>query len=55
MATFNLSSSQLPNSYQVEVVFVRFPDGSIVARTPQELAALPPDVLAELVFLQPQQ
>lgn len=55
MATSNPFSFQLPNSQAVEVVFVRLPDGSIVARTPQELAALPDDLLSQLVFLQPQQ
>jgi len=55
VATCNLSSAQLPNSLQVEVVFVRLPNGDVVARTPQELAALPPELLSELVFLTPQQ
>lgn len=44
-------ASQLPRSQQVEVVFVRLPNGQIVARTPVELAALPADELAQLVFL----
>lgn len=55
MSAGNVFSFQLPNGTTVEIVFVRLPDGSIVPRTPQELAALPPELLSELVSLTPQQ
>lgn len=55
MATSSPFSFQLPNSQTVEVVFIRLPNGDIVPRSVKELAALPDDVLSELVFLQPQQ
>jgi hypothetical protein len=35
------SSFQLPNGETVETVYVRLPDGRIVARTPAELVARP--------------
>lgn len=45
------SSTPSQSSLQVEVVYVKLPDGTIVARTRDELAALPPDLRAELVLL----
>jgi hypothetical protein len=35
------------------VVLVRLPDGRVVARTPEELAELPPDERAQLQTLEP--
>lgn len=45
------SPFQLPTPVKVSVVYVRLANGSIVARTPDELAALPDDLRSELVLL----
>ena len=54
MGELSQSSYQAPTTTQVEIVFVRLPDGRVVARTPAELAELPADLLSELVLLKPQ-
>lgn len=41
MEPVKTSSFQLPNQETVEVVFVRLPDGRLVARTPGELVKRP--------------
>jgi len=41
-------SFNLPTGGQVEVYLVKLPDGRIVSRTADELAALPPELRAKL-------
>lgn len=45
------SSPAQPASQRVETFYVQFPNGKIVARTKDELAELPPELVSELVFL----
>lgn len=51
MATSNTSSSPLPASERVETYYVQLPNGKIVTRTADELAALPDELRAELIFV----
>lgn len=43
----------LPDQTQVEIYLVKLPNGEVVTRTAAELAALPPDLRAQLVTLAP--
>lgn len=45
MANGNPSLFPLPDAQVVETVYVKLDDGRIVARSREELAALPPDQL----------
>ncbi len=53
MPQSSTSSSQLPASKTVQTYYVQLPNGKIVTRTADEIAALPPDLAAELIFLNP--
>lgn len=54
MATQNSSSSPLPNAQKIETLYVRLPNGKIVARTREELTALPPNLRTELLLVNPE-
>ena len=51
MAPQSTSLPALPASERVTVYYVRLANGKIVARTADELAALPPELKSELVFV----
>jgi len=51
MSPLPKSSFQLPSQVQVETFLVKLPNGDIVVRTAEELAALPPDLRAQLLLL----
>lgn len=53
MSTVNNSPFRLPDTTQVEIFLVKFPDGTVATRTAAELAALPPELRASLVTLAP--
>ena len=48
------SSSTAPASQRVEIYYVQLPDGRIVTRTAEELAELPDELKAELLFVSPE-
>jgi len=50
MANANPSLFPLPDAQVVETVYVRLDDGRIVPRSPEELAALPPDQQPNLLI-----
>lgn len=50
MATVKTSLFPLPDTQIVETVYVKLDDGRIVPRSPEELAALPPDQLPAVVI-----
>lgn len=54
MAQPSTSSSRIPETARIETYYVKLPDGRIVTRTADELAELPPNLLAELVLLNPE-
>ena len=43
MANAKTSLFPIPETQVIETVYVRLPDGRVVARTPEELAELPAD------------
>lgn len=49
MANAKTSLFPLPQTQVIETVYVRLSDGRIVARTPEELAELPPDQQPQVV------
>jgi hypothetical protein len=54
VANAKTSLFPLPDSRVIETVYVRLEDGRIVARTPDELAALPPDQPGPVVIARSQ-
>lgn len=48
MASVKTSFFQLPKSQVVETVYVQLDDGRVVARTPDELAALPDELVPDV-------
>lgn len=50
MANVKTSLFPLPDTQIVETVYVKLDDGRIVPRSPEELAALPPDQLPAVVI-----
>lgn len=48
MANVKTSFFQLPTAQVVETVYVQLDNGTIVARTPAELAAMPPGTVTPI-------
>lgn len=53
MSPSNPSPFRIPEQTQVEIYLVKLPNGDVVTRTAAELAALPPELRAQLVMLAP--
>lgn len=51
MESPSTSSPVLPKTERIETYYVRLKSGKVVARTADELAALPPELRSELVLL----
>lgn len=51
MANQSTSSPALPKTERIDTYYVKLASGKVVARTADELAALPPELRSELVLL----